>query len=32
MNIESLNPSIEQAINGQTVTLTEAKQKELFGL
>ncbi len=32
MNIESLNHSIEQAKNGQTVTLTEALQKELFGL
>lgn len=32
MNIEALNHSIEQAKNGQTVTLTEAKQKELFSL
>jgi len=32
MNIEHLNHSIEQAKNGQTVTLTEAMQKELFSL
>jgi hypothetical protein len=31
-NIEALNRSIEQAKNGQTITLTEAMQKELFSI
>jgi hypothetical protein len=32
MNIEHLNRAIEQAKNGQTITLTEAMQKDLFSL
>jgi hypothetical protein len=31
-NIEHLNRAIEQAKNGQTVTLTEVMQKDLFSL